>query len=103
MSSLHTAISTPSFCSFGHGHPYIPIHFLKMFFILVTITVTEDLSPVPKVYTKKSAVTKEAVMKIRLRIVDLVCLLCIHVLFKVFETLTLYKKGQLCNNLRYIS
>ena len=37
MSSLHTAISTPSFCSFWHGHPYIPIHFLKMFFILVII------------------------------------------------------------------
>ena len=34
MSSLHTAIPTPSFCSFWHGHPYIPIHFLKMFFIL---------------------------------------------------------------------
>ena len=35
MSSLHTAIPTPSFCSFWHGHPYIPIHFLKMFFILL--------------------------------------------------------------------
>ena len=35
MSCLHTAIPTPSFCSFWHGHPYIPIHFLKMFFILV--------------------------------------------------------------------
>ena len=35
MSFLHTAIPTPSFCSFWHGHPYIPIHFLKMFFILV--------------------------------------------------------------------
>ena len=35
MSSLHIAIPTPSFCSFWHGHPYIPIHFLKMFFILV--------------------------------------------------------------------
>ena len=33
MSCLHTAIPTPSFCSFWHGHPYIPIHFLKMFFI----------------------------------------------------------------------
>ena len=37
MSSLHTAIPTPSFCSFWHGHPYIPIHFLKMFYILVII------------------------------------------------------------------
>ena len=37
MSCLHTAIPTPSFCSFWHGHPYIPIHFLKMFFILVNI------------------------------------------------------------------
>ena len=35
MSSLHTAIPTPSFYSFWHGHPYIPIHFLKMFYILV--------------------------------------------------------------------
>ena len=34
MSSLHTAIPTPSFCSFWHSHPYIPIHFLKMFYIL---------------------------------------------------------------------
>ena len=37
MSSLHTAIPTPSFCSFWHGHPYIPIHFLKMFFILLVL------------------------------------------------------------------
>ena len=37
MSSLHTAIPTPSFCSFWHGHPYIPIHFLKMFFILYIV------------------------------------------------------------------
>ena len=35
MSCLHTAIPTPSFCSFWHSHPYTPIHFLKMFFILV--------------------------------------------------------------------
>ena len=39
MSSLYTAISTPSFCSFWHGHPYIPIHFLKMFYILVYIYI----------------------------------------------------------------
>ena len=39
MSSLHTAIPTPSFCSFWHGHPYIPIHFLKMFYILVHIYI----------------------------------------------------------------
>ena len=39
MSSLHTLIPTPSFCSFWHGHPYIPIHFLKMFYILVQYTV----------------------------------------------------------------
>ena len=41
MSCLHTAIPTPSFCSFWHGHPYIPIHFLKMFFILVAIWSTK--------------------------------------------------------------
>ena len=34
MSCLHTAIPTPSFCGFWHGHPYIPLHFLKMFLYL---------------------------------------------------------------------
>ena len=34
MSSLHTVIPTPNFCSFWHGHPYILLHFLKMFYIL---------------------------------------------------------------------
>ena len=32
MSCLHTAIPTPSFCSFWHGHPYIPIHFFENVF-----------------------------------------------------------------------
>ena len=35
MCCLYTATSTPSFCRFWHGHPYIPLHFLKMFYILV--------------------------------------------------------------------
>jgi len=30
-------VSTPSFCGFWHCHPYIPIHFWKMFFLLVYI------------------------------------------------------------------
>ena len=34
MSCLYTAISTPSFCGFWHCHPYIPLHFWRMFFIL---------------------------------------------------------------------
>ena len=37
MSCLHTAIPTPSFCSFWHCHPYIPLHLKKMFSILVCI------------------------------------------------------------------
>ena len=32
---LHTAIHISSLCGFWHCHPYIPIHFWKMFFILV--------------------------------------------------------------------
>jgi len=28
-------VSTPSFCSFWHCHPYIPEHFWKMFYLLV--------------------------------------------------------------------
>ena len=43
MSSLHTAIPTPSFCSFWHGHPYIPIHFLLVFFILVQVAASRGL------------------------------------------------------------
>ena len=41
MSCLHTAIPTPSFCGFWHGHPYIPLHFLKMFlyFVLYNLSV----------------------------------------------------------------
>ena len=34
MSCLPTAIPIPSFCSFWHCHPYIPLHFLKMFLYL---------------------------------------------------------------------
>ena len=37
LSFLHTAIPTPSFCGFWHCHPYIPLHFWKMFFILVCV------------------------------------------------------------------
>ena len=37
MSCLHTAIPTPSFCGFWHGHPYIPLHFLKMFLYFMYI------------------------------------------------------------------
>ena len=28
-------VSTPSCCGFWHGHPYIPVHFWKMFYLLV--------------------------------------------------------------------
>ena len=31
---LHSAIHISSLCGFWHCHPYIPIHFWKMFFIL---------------------------------------------------------------------
>ena len=34
---LHTAIHISSLCGFWHCHPYIPIHFWKMFFILVCV------------------------------------------------------------------
>ena len=40
MSCLTTAILTPSFCSFWHCHPYIPLHFLKMFSILYNYELT---------------------------------------------------------------
>ena len=39
LSCLYTAIHTPSFCGFRHCHPYIPLHFWKMFFILVYIYI----------------------------------------------------------------
>ena len=34
LSCLYTTILTPSFCGIWHCHPYIPLHFWKMFFIL---------------------------------------------------------------------
>ena len=34
---LHTAIHISSLCGFWHCHPYIPIHFWKMFFKLVCV------------------------------------------------------------------
>ena len=34
-SPLHTAIHISSLCDFWHCHPYILVHFWKMFFILV--------------------------------------------------------------------
>ena len=43
MSFLYTAIPTPSFCSFWYGHPYIPLHFLKMFFILYLLIAPVSL------------------------------------------------------------
>ena len=30
-------VSTPSFCGFWHCHPYIPVHFWKMFYLLVCV------------------------------------------------------------------
>ena len=49
MSCLHTAIPTRSFCGFWHGHPYIPLHFLKMFSVLVIYgpgsPLQEDVTP----------------------------------------------------------
>ena len=33
-------VSTPSCCGFWHCHPYIPVHFWKMFYLLVTLCVT---------------------------------------------------------------
>ena len=32
-------VSTPSFCGFWHCHPYIPIHFWKMFYLLCIASV----------------------------------------------------------------
>ena len=52
---LHTAIHIPSLCSFWHCHPYIPIHFWKMFFILVAInknTTIHSLDSLAKVSTQ---------------------------------------------------
>ena len=34
---LHTAIHISSLCGFWHCHPYIPIHFWRMFLILVCV------------------------------------------------------------------
>ena len=61
MSSLHAAIPTPSFCSFWHGHPYIPIHFLKMFFILYTNVVQG-----PMVDSTKVKFTKDNIQSMNL-------------------------------------
>ena len=36
-------VSTPSFCSFCHCHPYIPVHFWKIFYLLVYIWVLSML------------------------------------------------------------
>ena len=33
-------VSTPSFCGFWHCHPYIPVHFWKMIYLLVPYTCT---------------------------------------------------------------
>ena len=30
-------VSTPSCCGFWHCHPYIPVHFWKMFYLLVCV------------------------------------------------------------------
>ena len=32
-------VSTPSCCGFWHCHPYIPVHFWKMFYLLVYIYI----------------------------------------------------------------
>ena len=45
MSCLHTAIPTPSFFSFWHENPYIPLHFLKMFFILYKLLWYKSIVP----------------------------------------------------------
>ena len=39
---LHTAIHISSLCGFWHCHPYIPIHFWKMFFILYDKAVEQN-------------------------------------------------------------
>ena len=68
MSSLHTAIPTSSFCSFWHGHPYIPIHFLKMFFILVYIILViltlKFFAVSPYIYNAHIASRKSEVMAV---------------------------------------
>ena len=38
-------VSIPSCCGFWHCHPYIPVHFWKMFYLLVYIHVLTDTSP----------------------------------------------------------
>ena len=35
-------VSTPSCCGFWHCHPYIPVHFWKMFYLLVIIFTTDN-------------------------------------------------------------
>ena len=35
-------VSTPSCCGFWHCHPYIPVHFWKMFYLLVCILLHTD-------------------------------------------------------------
>ena len=37
---MHTDIHTPSCCGFWHSHPDIPLHFWKMFFILLHYTTS---------------------------------------------------------------
>ena len=34
-------VSTPSCCGFWHCHPYIPVHFWKMFYLLVYLSVAK--------------------------------------------------------------
>ena len=52
---LHTVIHISSLCGFWDCHPYIPIHFWRMFFILVAIdknTTIHSLDSLAKVSTQ---------------------------------------------------
>ncbi len=55
MCCLHTAIHITSLCGFRHCHPNIPLHFWKMFFILVVC-----YSVVPQYHTGSCCPLSEA-------------------------------------------
>ena len=67
-SPLHTAVHISSLCAFWHCHPYILLHFWKMFFILVKVVMVTSrfqcyilanwMATVPHLHTVNSEIWK---------------------------------------------
>ena len=61
-------VSTPSCCGFWHCHPYIPVHFWKMFYLLVCIVLREccchgDVGPNRYFFTLSSMIILTTLMR----------------------------------------